>query len=328
MQTKKDIVNHLLYNKPHMPVQPSATAFASSNIALCKYWGKRNHELNLPITNSVSISLGQYGTQMTVQQADTNHDVLTINQQQIPDDQTAYQRLHQFLNLFRPHKDFYYAVDSQSTIPIAAGLASSASAFASIVQALDRLHQWQCSQTELSILARLGSGSACRSLWAGFVEWHKGTLANGMDSHGVPLDDHWDALRIALLVFDQHPKKLSSREAMQRTVETSPLYAAWSTCVSQHLAEIKSAIQAKDIVQLGQAVEQNALAMHATMLSSHPSIVYTQPATLAAMQRVWALREEKQPIYFTQDAGPNLKLLFTAEMTHCVKQAFPDAIIV
>jgi diphosphomevalonate decarboxylase len=324
MHTKQSIVQHILKNKQKLPGKQSAEAFASSNIALCKYWGKRNDELNLPVTNSLSMSLGEYGTRFTIRSCEERDDILWINHEKITDNSPIKKRLSHFLDLFRPDPDFYFHIDSHSNIPIAAGLASSASAFAALIKSLDQLFCWECTDTELSILARLGSGSACRSLWPGFVEWQKGTLDNGMDSHGVPLNVTWADLRLAIVMIDQNPKTISSRVAMKSTVDTSPLYRAWPDCVSQHLVEIKSALMTQDIEKLGRAAEQNALAMHATMMSSQPGIIYSQPETLKIMQQVWQCRAENIPVYFTQDAGANLKLLFTTEVTDAILARFPQ----
>lgn len=322
MITKQHIIDKILQNKKSKNLTLSATAFASSNIALCKYWGKRNNELNLPVTNSLSMSLGEKGTHITLSQHNDNHDQLTINQQLLTHDHPIAQRLTQFLNYFRPTNDFYFNVESKSTIPVAAGLASSASAFAAIVKALNDFFNWECTLTELSILARLGSGSACRSLWSGFVEWQKGEREDGMDSHGVPLDETWDDLCLRIVMIDNNAKLISSRDAMARTLETSPLYRAWPECVDQHLLQIKTAIREKDIVKCGQAVEQNALAMHATMMTSQPSVLYWQPETITAMQQVWQCRREGIPVYFTQDAGANLKLLFIKDYLNEINQRF------
>ena len=325
MVTKQNIVDTILKNKISHQINSSANAFASSNIALCKYWGKRNSELNLPVTNSLSISLNEYGTHITLNQTNHTIDELSINQQTIDPIHPIAKRLTQFLNLFRPHPNFMFNINSRSTIPIAAGLASSASAFAALVQALDQFFSWGCNLTELSILARLGSGSACRSLWPSFVEWQKGQRDDGMDSHGIPLDDAWDDLCLAIVMIDSGTKPISSREAMANTIATSPLYRAWPSCVDEHLPQIKTAIREKDIEKLGQTAEQNALAMHATMLASNPSIMYYQTETIIAMQRVWQCRHDHIPVYFTQDAGANLKLLFTKDHLKDVLERFPNA---
>lgn len=157
-------------------------AFAPANIALCKYWGKRDTTLNLPLTSSLSISLGKKGATCTVQLSDQLQDICILNGKTLAVDSKFSTRITQFLDLFRPCEKMFFHVNSQMNIPLAAGLASSACGFASLVLALNDFFGWKLSQQELSILARLGSGSACRSLVQGFVEWQAGLRADGMDS--------------------------------------------------------------------------------------------------------------------------------------------------
>lgn len=319
---KQDTVKLLLKNKSKIPQQASAKAFAPVNIALCKYWGKRNQELNLPLTSSLSISLGTKGTTTEILCIDSYQDEITLNQQPIAASDDFSKKLSAFLNLFRDGKQCF-RIDTVNTVPVAAGLASSASGFAALVLALDQLFQWQCTPQELSILARLGSGSACRSLWQGFVEWQQGQREDGLDSHGVPITIQWPQLCIGLLIMSSDKKAVSSREAMEITRQTSILYRAWPEQVAHDLVLIKNAITQQNFVALGCAAENNALAMHATMLAANPAICYSQPQTLTAMQQIWQLRQQGLAIYFTQDAGPNLKLLFQRKDLETVKNSFP-----
>ncbi len=323
MITKQDIVYNILQNKPWQP-QDSGHAFAPSNIALCKYWGKRNQTLNLPMTSSLSISLGEKGSKATITILDKDQDDIYLNDKQISNEHNFAKKLIAYLDLFRTEQNHHFHVDTHSNIPIAAGLASSASGFASIIMALNDLFQWQCTQQELSILARLGSGSACRSVYQGFVEWQCGTTEDGMDSYAIPLDNTWPELRIGLLIFSAQQKPISSRQAMQQTIETSKLYQAWPDTVVRDFANIKQAIHAKDFQQLGYAAETNALAMHATMQAAWPPIMYSSEQTIAAMNKVWQLRQEGIEVYFTQDAGPNLKLLFLQKDKEVIEDSFID----
>lgn len=229
-----------------------------------------------------------------------------------------------FLDLFRSDKDTYYHIDTQLNIPVAAGLASSACGLAALVLALDDLYGWHLDKHHLSILARIGSGSAARSLWHGFVEWHSGINEEGLDSFGELLPTAWPVLRIGLLIMHTQQKPISSREAMQLTVKTSNLYPAWPQQVVKDMLTLKQSIAQQDFASLGATAEHNALTMHATMMSSWPPIIYSKPETIAAMQQVWALRQEGIPVYFTQDAGPNLKLLFLASQQDQITAVFPN----
>src|SRR3990167_3164180 len=199
---KKEFIQALLKNHSSTPDESLVSAYAPSNIALVKYWGKRNTELNLPVTSSLSISLAHRGVTTSLKLNEEKSDTLIINGKHESLDSSFGKRLIAFLDLFRPKNKSFYVI-TQSNLPIAAGLASFAAGFAALTLALNLLFNWHLSDQELSIIARLGSGSAERSLWNGFVEWHKGTKENGSDSFAEPLDITWPELRIGLLILDR-----------------------------------------------------------------------------------------------------------------------------
>lgn len=320
---KSDIVKLLLKDRLHVnPKNSHSEAFAPTNIALCKYWGKRDPELNLPVTSSLSISLANLGATVSLNLA--NEDKIILNNQRVDPQSSFAVRLFEFLDLVRLNRLPALEINIISTVPIAAGLASSACGFAAISMALNKLYGWELTGRELSILARLGSGSACRSIWNGFVEWNSGIRSDGMDSHGSVINHHWPELCMGLVLVSPQEKSISSRKAMERTVNTSPLYTAWPAKVSQDLAMIKQAIMAHDFKLLGKTTEFNAMTMHATMLSSWPPVSYYLPETISAMEKVWSLRAEGLDLYFTQDAGPNIKLLFLKRDSSAIHQHFPQ----
>ncbi|MBN1268159.1 MAG: diphosphomevalonate decarboxylase [Kiritimatiellae bacterium] len=324
--TKKDVVTKILgRRKPEL--KATGTAWAPANIALCKYWGKRSEDLNLPVTPSLSISLGPLGARTEIAPR-TGTDVVTINGEQWPPDHPAARRAIEYLDLFRPEPGLRFAVRTSTNIPIGAGLASSAAGFAALALALDNLFGWRLPERDLSILARLGSGSAARSVFQGFVHWHAGVTKDGMDSYAESIPITWPELRLGLLVVSDEEKALPSRPAMRQTRDTSTLYGAWPSKVKHDLGLLMNAISYKDFTMLGKTAESNALAMHATMLDSWPPILYWVPGTVRAMHRIWQARAEGLDVYFTMDAGPNLKLLFQAEDTAVVKEAFPDVQVV
>lgn len=310
------------------PQNQSAEAFAPTNIALVKYWGKRNPELNLPVTSSLSISLDDKGAKTTFSIHDNSQDIITLNKQVIDPASSFAKRLTEFVNYFRGEGEYYFDVNIEANIPVAAGLASSACGFAALVQVLNKLYGWSLSKSSLSVLARLGSGSACRSIWDGFVEWHMGLRDDGMDSHGLSIKETWPELCVGLLIMQDKEKSVSSREAMQRTVVTSALYSGWSGKVDQDLSLMKNAIKHKEFELLGKTAESNAMTMHALMLSAWPPISYALPETVKAMQKIWQLRKEGLDLYFTQDAGPNLKLLFLQKDLSVIQENFPHVEVV
>lgn len=329
---KKSNVIDLIFPQgvPCVPLAEKVTTFAPTNIALCKYWGKRNEDINLPMTPSLSVALPEKGATTHIHLEEGESHRVYVNAKEMPADSAFTRRLFAYLDLFLPpaQRTFVLHINILVNIPIAAGLASSAAGFASLILALNELFSWQLSLTSLSILARLGSGSAARSLWDGFVEWERGERADGMDSYGVPLAFTFPSLCVGVLPISDAVKPISSREAMACTVRTSQLYAGWEAQVDHDLPALKKAIVERDFVRLGEIAEHNALSMHATMLSSRPPICYALPQTTAAMHMVWQLRKESMPLYFTQDAGPNLKLLFLSEHMPKVIANFPEVEIV
>lgn len=324
---KIDVVKRLLAGRSLEPKNREGSAFAPSNIALCKYWGKRNDELNLPVTSSLSVSLGQLGTRTTISIGGSG-DIVTLNGRPVPPKSDFAAGVHQFLHLIQPGRRIGFRVDTHNSIPTAAGLASSASGFAALALALDNLFGWNLDRKQLSILSRLGSGSASRSVYQGFAEWYAGERADGMDSFAEPFPHPWPDLRVGLLTVSAEEKKIGSREAMKRTKETSTLYTAWPAKVKKDLALVRESIKARDFELLGRVAESNALTMHATSLGAWPPVLFWLPESVALMHKIWALREDGLKIYFTMDAGPNLKLLFLAKNSRAVQKHFPRVEIV
>ncbi|MAZ77821.1 MAG: diphosphomevalonate decarboxylase [Legionellaceae bacterium] len=323
-----ELVNEILQGKTYQPQKECVHCFAPANVALAKYWGKRDKQLNLPVNSSLSISLGDRGSMVELSILDASCDEVLLFDESMPADHPFAKRVIQFLDLFRGPANYHFKVNAQSNIPIAAGLASSASGFAVLTLALNELFGWQLDHQSLSILARLGSGSASRSIEPGFVWWHAGSRPDGMDSYAEKLTVEWPEMRVGLLVLDDREKPMSSRVAMQATVETSPLYHSWPQIAETSLVELERALKHRDIDLLGQTAEKNALAMHACMLVAEPPILYSQPATISAMKLIWKARREGLSVYFTQDAGPNLKLLFLEKDTAAVQALFPGMDVV
>ncbi len=323
IETKQQVVEQLLQDQSWQPAVESATAFAPTNIALCKYWGKRDQQLHLPCNSSVSVSLGGKGCTTTITLVDSNHDQVWLNGATVEQSTLFYQKLSHFLDLFRGPADLHYQVRTDSNIPIAAGLASSACGFAALVLALRVLFAWQISDQACSILARMGSGSASRSIWSGFVEWQRGERADGMDSFGLPLPVSWPEFGIGLLLLDEKPKVVGSRDAMQRTVETSSLFSIWPERAEADCQAIRQAIMRKDFERVASTAEANALLMHASMQAAQPPVNYWLPESISAMQQAWNLRRNGIPVYFTMDAGPNVKLLYPDSYFAELQQHFP-----
>jgi diphosphomevalonate decarboxylase len=323
----QEYIQHILQKRVFDAQCADATAFAPANIALCKYWGKRSLPLNLPCTESLSISLGDYGA-LTTLTTESEVDFFELNGKTILEDSPFYQQVFSFLNLFRGKQKHHFGVKSQLNLPPSAGLASSACGFAALILAMNKLFDWHLSEQQLSLLARLGSGSACRSLWQGFVHWQRGVLESGLDSYARVLPYSYPQMRIGLIVCESKPKHYSSREAMIETVTHSRLYKSWTMCVEQDIHAMMNAFEEGDLLKLFAVAERNARAMHATMLDLSVPIIYATDQTTAIIQKIWSLRSEGLPVYYTQDAGPNIKVLFEHEHQDILKNHFPLMIVI
>ncbi len=289
-----------------------ATAIAHTNIALVKYWGKRDAALNLPARGSLSLTLDGLRTRTTVEFDDTlGADELHLGGVQQQGE--ALTRVAGFLDLVRARagRREHARVVSDNSFPTGSGLASSASAFAALALAATRAAGVTLPDPELSVLARRGSGSAARSIFGGFVEMHAGVRADGSDAHAAPILEAgaWDVRMVIGVYGGGKPKDVSSRSGMDHTAATSPLYAGWLTTVDADLAEARAAIAARDLERLGQVAEASALAMHASAIAARPGVVYWRGATLEALHAVRGLRAQGAAAWGTIDAGPHLKVL-------------------
>lgn len=297
-----------------------ATCTAHPNIALVKYWGKADAALNLPATGSLSMTLDVFPTVTTVTLDDTlGADEFVLNgvvRTGIPE-----ARVTRFLDLVRAQagSTARARVTSHNEVPSAAGLASSASGFAALAGAATAAFGLMPTPTELSRLARRGSGSASRSIFAGFALWRAG---DDEQSVAEPIDAPDMAMVIA--VVDRAEKPVSSREAMRRTIETSPFYPAWVTSTARTLDEAVEACAAGDLERLGALAETNAMRMHAVIQSCDPPIRYLGPTSVALFDRVAGLRGTGMRVWATADAGPNVVAVCHPDDVDAVRDALGD----
>jgi diphosphomevalonate decarboxylase len=291
-----------------MPPAP-AIARANVNLALVKYWGKRDSALNLPATGSISLTLDGLAVEASVAFGGGEADQIEIDGAAAQGDEG--ERVRRFLDVVRAEagRRERARVVTCSTVPRGIGLASSAAAFAALALAASRAAGLSLEAPALSALARRGSGSAARSVFGGFVEWRRGERADGRDSVAEELAprDHWD-VRVVVAVTSSAPKAIPSREGMRRA-EASPYFPAWVAGAEPDLAEARAAIRARDLETLGLLAEHSALKMHAVGLAARPPLLYWRGATVDCLQRVWTLRAEGTPAFVTIDAGPQVKVL-------------------
>lgn len=289
-----------------------ATAIANSNIALVKYWGKRDERLFLPMNSSVSMTLDKLNTITTVEfEKKYSSDKVFLDGKKSSREDTL--KISRHLDLIRKitKRKEKARVESQNNFPTSAGLASSASGFAALTLAATNALGVTFDKKHLSIIARQGSGSACRSIFGGFVEWRRGEKKDGSDSFAVQIakPGFWKEFCMLVAVVTSEEKKVKSREGMRQTVSTSPMYKGWIETIERDLRAVKNGIIEKNFSVVGKTAELNALKMHATMITSNPPIIYWNPATVGVINLVQELRENGAECYFTIDAGPQVKVL-------------------
>ncbi|WP_432362689.1 diphosphomevalonate decarboxylase [Sporosarcina sp. UB5] len=284
------------------------TAKAHANIALIKYWGKRDEQLFLPMNSSLSITLDKFYTETSVHFCeDLKADVFIFNKCIANVAETN--KVSRYLDHIRKMAgvERYAMVQSINYVPTAAGFASSASGYAALSSAAARAIGLDVDEKKLSQLARIGSGSASRSIFGGFVEWTKGNLDDGSDCYARQIEEesYWDLCILAIQLSDKK-KSISSRAGMKHTVETSPFYNIWVKEAEKDLGLLKDALQQKDFERFGHVTESNALKMHATTLGANPPYWYWEAGTISVMNQVRQLRDSGVLAFFTMDAGPNV----------------------
>ncbi|MFH0832574.1 MAG: diphosphomevalonate decarboxylase [Candidatus Aenigmatarchaeota archaeon] len=292
-----------------------ATATANANIALVKYWGKRSSDTILPKNGSISMTCDGMTTTTTVEFSDEyNEHTVVINDEEFKkDEKDIHGHIDRICKLagIKQHAK----VISESNFPVAAGLASSASGFSALTVAACAAAGLKRSPKELSILTRQGSGSACRSIFGGFVEWNRGEKDDGSDSYAESIVDknYWPDFRMVTTIVEVKKKPVSSRAGMAQTVATSPYYDGWLKTVNEDMKSVRDGINERNFVKVAETAEFNCLKMHATMITTKPPIIYWIPATMEIIHAVRQIREEGIAAYFTMDAGPNVKVMCLKE---------------
>jgi diphosphomevalonate decarboxylase len=290
-----------------------ATAVAHPNIALIKYWGKADVERNIPAVGSLSITLDGLTTTTTVHfEPDLESDEFTLGGRGAPG---MAGRVSTCLDSVREltGADLRARVESDNDFPTAAGLASSASGFAALVVAANEALGAGIEPSELADLARRASGSAARSIFGGFVELRLTPEGPLPTETGQILGAAEWPLRVAVAVTDPGPKEVGSTEGMIRTERTSPFYQGWVGSSEADLAGARAAIENRDFSALAEISEASCLKMHAVMMSARPGLVYWNGTTVECLRRIRELRADGVPVFFTIDAGPQVKAVCEPE---------------
>lgn len=302
-----------------------ASAIAHPNIAFVKYWGKRHtgtarEKLNIALNKSVSMTLSDLRTYTTVEFGDYDRDQIIMNGEEVRDE-----RVIDHLNLIRREADIdkKAKVFTENNFPTASGIASSASGFAALTVAACKAAGLDYGERDLSILSRQGSGSACRSIFGGYVVWKKSKISSESYAEQLADENYWE-LRDLIAVVSEARKKVSSIDGMSMTVQTSPLYMARLEEADKNANHAIEAIKNKDFDSLGQTIEYDSLLMHATMITTTPALLYWAPPSVAIMHAVVDMREEGIPAYHTMDAGPNVHVITLPEYTDKVEKRLKE----
>ncbi|MBN1959815.1 MAG: diphosphomevalonate decarboxylase [Deltaproteobacteria bacterium] len=302
-----------------------ATAWAHPNVALIKYWGKRDAKLNLPATGSISLTLNNLITRSYVRFNDFEQDQVNLNGQLA--DATTTAKVIRVLDVLRQMAgvNLRAIVESRNDFPTGAGLASSASGFAALVAAAAHALKINIKLETLSGIARLGSGSAARSIFGGFVEMHKGELNDGSDAIAKPLCDaeKWP-IAVIVAITSNEAKKVQSTSGMEHTRNTSPFWDSWVVSTEQNIKQMREAVLAQDFNQVGELAEHSCLKMHALAMSAQPGLLYWNSTTLALISTICKLRQKGLAVYFTIDAGPQVKVLCQEDSKAIIKKVLKE----
>jgi len=306
------------------------TVSASPNIAFIKYWGKRDHKLTLPFNSSVSMTLENpmLKTITSVKLSEKmKEDEIYINGNKID---SKDQRFNYMLGVIeqmrsKAKSDSKALVVSKNMFPTGSGLASSASGAAALSYALNSAFGLDMEPRELSKIARQVSGSGSRSIFGGFVVWHKGSIADGSDSYSEQIapKSHWDELIDIICMVDSSRKKVSSTEGHELTARTSALFKSRIDFAENGAISSIQAIKSKDFQSLAQNIMRDSNNMHAVMLDSWPPIIYLNSSSLQSISAISELNESegKYVAAYTFDAGPNPHIITTKANEHKVIEA-------
>lgn len=298
-----------------------ATVIAPANLAFIKYWGKRDEKLRLPMNNSISMNLSECFTKTTVEfDKKLKDDIVTIDDKDATEKEKA--RVSKFLDEVRKLAKVKTRarVDSQNSFPKGTGIASSASAFAALALAATHAAGLKLSKKELSILARLGSGSACRSIPDGFAEWKKGTSHKTSYAVQLAAPDHWD-LRNIVAILSKEEKEISSSEGHE-LAKTSPFFKKRLRLLPKRIKSLREALLKKDFSNLGKLLEEEAIELHIITMTSNPPIFYLTPKTWEIITTIQKWRKEGLQAYFTLDAGPNVHVICEGNQEKEILQRF------
>lgn len=285
-----------------------STAIAPSNIALTKYWGRKDEILRLPENGSIAISLSNLLTTTTVEFSPRfKKDTITINGGGVEEGEA--ERVIKHLDRVRKmaNTSLKAKVVSNNNFPSGTGLSSSASGFAALSLGASNAVGLELSEKELSILARQGSGSACRSIPSGFVEWLDGDTSESSYATQIFPPNYWKIADVVAVV-STGKKEVSTSKGMQ-SAQSSPFMEVRLSHIKEKNKKLKKLIKEKNFEEFGELIEAEALELHTIMLTQRPALIYWTPGTLQIMKLVAHWRADGIPVYFTINTGQDIHLI-------------------
>eukprot|EP01080_Neovahlkampfia_damariscottae_P006443 gene6443-10450_t len=290
------------------------TCTSPVNIAVIKYWGKRDEKLILPLNDSLSLTLHQKDLRSkttVLLDKELKQDELWLNgEKQEINNQRIQNVLVEIRTRSTKNSNLKAKIVSENNFPTAAGLASSASGYCCLVYTLAQAYSVE---GELSTIARIGSGSACRSMYGGFVKWCSGELENGTDSKAVQIKEEsfWSEIQILVCIVNKEKKETSSTSGMKESVKTSELLKERVKFLPQRIKEIEEAISNKNFEKFGEITMKDSDNFHDICKDTKPSIVYLNDTSRKIINFVHAFNNfsGKIKIAYTFDAGPNAMLM-------------------
>lgn len=284
------------------------TAKAPANIAFIKYWGKKDEKLRLPANGSISMNLSEVFTTTTVEfDNKLKNDTVKIDGRYVKDREKlrVVNHLERIRKIAKVKKRA--RVESKNNFPRGTGIASSASGFAALTLAASKAAGLNLSEKELSVLARMGSGSACRSIPDGFVEWKIGNTSGSSYAHSLHPANYWSVCDVVAIVGEKKKEVSSTRG--HTIANSSPFYKTRISGMREKVSGLKKALKNKDFTKFGEIVEEDAINMHAVMMTSSPPLFYWSPETIELSLEVKSWRHKGIECYFTIDAGPNMHII-------------------
>lgn len=295
-----------------------ATATAPSNIAFSKYWGKKDEVLRLPENGSISMCLSNLLTTTTVEFSPSKkEDEVSINGEVEAGEESRVikhlDRIRKLANITH-----FAKVVSNNNFPSGTGLSSSAAGFAALSLAASKAAGLNLTEKNLSILARQGSGSACRSIPSGFVEWQDGDTSETSYAKTIFLKNHWKIADVVAVVSEG--RKEVSTTVGQASAKSSPFLPVRVAHMKQKNAYLKKILKNKDFTALGEFTEQEALELHSIMITQTPPLIYLLPNSLLLMKLCKKWREEGLEVYFTVNTGQDVHLIIEQKNVEKLKE--------